>query len=49
MKKLAQEIGNLINRICGKSSIHAIGSSIKGTYSWGQRDNPMFGKDWYNN
>jgi hypothetical protein len=48
MKKIVRKISHLINRVTGKVAVHAKGSSIKGNYSWGQRDNPVFGKDWYN-
>jgi hypothetical protein len=38
MKKLASEISHLINRITGKITVHAKGSTIKGDYSHGKRD-----------
>jgi len=38
MKKIAAEISHLINRITGKVTVQAKGSTIKGQYSAGKRD-----------
>lgn len=46
MKKIAAEISHLINRITGKATVHAKGSTIKGDYSQGKRDYNT-GRDWY--